>query len=430
MPAPSKVAPVSTIPFEILDKILDECLQSVTTGSRDLSIKHTLIHICREWRLVMFSQPKFWTTLTIDIGVPSAYLRFLIREALRVCQPLDVSVDTGEIDLTLNATPDYKYPWILETFITLGNAVNRIRDLSVTTSGQPSLTLILRVLRVEQATNLQHISVALCHERFLHVPAPMVALSSMHLKSFTIDKVIPVWEDTSFLSRISTLTIGGLRMTLTWKRLRSLLLVAKHITSLAFHDLVCHPLPHRTPHIVELEELLSFQLVFGHTDDLEVVSLIRMPNLKTVRIIGLPDAPWASLPLTCSFLLRKPINLVLTPGYGSQLLPSILHPLPATYFLDIQAFPLQFVKDLFLNDGKCGLSCPKLRTLVTCGAVEASLIRSVAECAGSTEVSVLEPIGRDNLPFNFRKWYFNGDNVETTRVLLDLEKEMMMYSDI
>ncbi|KAK7038356.1 hypothetical protein R3P38DRAFT_2770624 [Favolaschia claudopus] len=426
MPAPSTftATPVSNVPFELLDKIFQECLRSALPGLQAIDAKHTLIHTCGTWRAVIFNQAKFWTTLYIDIEVPVPYLRFLMQEALRVHQLLDVTVDTGDVDLTWTTTAAEEHPWVVETLIALGDAAEWFRDLSVMTSGQPSLALILRVVRVEQAMNLEHIRVALNRERFLHLPAPLVAVPSLHLTSFTIDTVIPVWEDTAFLSRIRTLRIGGLRMSLTWPRLRGVLKIAKNITSLGFYNLGCHPLP-VLPRTVHLKELLEFELVFGHPVDLDIINLIFMPRLKTVKITGLPDAPWESLPVMCDSLLRAPSNLVITPGYGLQLPPSALHPSPVTYFLNIQGFPLQFTKDLFGNSGNSTLLFPSLRKVVVCRGVQESLIRSVAEHVGSTEVNVLEVLDAGHLPYNFRKWYIIDEKVENEKVIVNLDREML-----
>ncbi|KAK7023739.1 hypothetical protein R3P38DRAFT_2779212 [Favolaschia claudopus] len=215
MPAPSKftATAVSNVPFKLLDKISEEYLHSVLPGLQQIDVKHTLIHTCGTWRAVIFDQgkahkghlsfpsvsfanflAKFWTTL------------FLMQEALRVHQLLDVTVDTGDVDLTWTTTAAEKHPWVVETLIALGDAAEWFRNLSVMTSGQPSLALILRVVRVEQAMNLEHIRVALNRERFLHLSAPLVAVPSLHLTSFTIDTVIFVWEDTVFIFNVKFLS--------------------------------------------------------------------------------------------------------------------------------------------------------------------------------------------------------------------------------
>ncbi|KAK7008184.1 hypothetical protein R3P38DRAFT_2791521 [Favolaschia claudopus] len=400
----SRCSAIVHIPAEVTEEILAHSLQSSYSWYSEMALKRTLIHTSY-----------FWTTLVLEINVPTPYLLFLIQRAISTKKLLDVTIDTGN---TI-----WEGLFGLIPLRALGDGGELLRTVFVLTQGQRSLALILGAMRIGQALRLERVEFSLDAERVLDRPTALPGIPSPFLTSVSLEKVIPIWDDDGFLNNTKELRLGGFHMTLSWHRLCAVLTASSKVNSLALLDLRCEGLPILVQPVA-MPQVTSFELLFGHPEDITIVNYIYMPNATTVKVIGLRNAPWDLLFDTCSDLLLNAKDLTIALGPGELPSPTLFYTFPVLSFLDVRNCALEFVNSIVGHAGSSSdARYPCLQRMVTFGGMTTETAMAIAACTGAEKLVLYEALNRVD-PYNFCRWTVVGAEVEKLKLYIENERQL------
>ncbi|KAK7038357.1 hypothetical protein R3P38DRAFT_3475239 [Favolaschia claudopus] len=383
-----------------------------------------IVNLSSTWRCVndyVDFPVNLWATLILHVLTPDSYLQMLVQRALNTRRPLHIIVDAGRNDLSLPRPAFDVNEWMENVLEQLGPVADEFRSITVFAQNQELVALALRIMCVQNATQLTAMDLYTHWEAFFIPPTALPAPVSLNFQCLTLRTTKPIWEDIRSLNHIRQLRIGGIRHGLQWNDLREVLTQTARLELLALVNLEC--IFRQSPgDYVEMACLRVFEVSFTTSNTSQVVSLIRMPKLESISVKGNDASPWTTFFSRNDRLLNTASNFAFAMAWENPPPATSLRLLSNAVQLDLRGCSMDLVVDVFRNGGSSNsVHYPKLDRLITGGTVGEELVRTFTESVGTDKPRILEQLSATYLPYNFRQWSVVEGNVVHETVASDVE---------